>query len=474
MVNWWLYRKFVFALPLAVILLMGCTEQYNTKVHQKHYDDINNVRLASFSGLSTSQQPEQVQISEPNGVLTFNKALALALMNNPELKAFSLQVRVSQARQLQASLWPNPALGIEVEDVGGSGQRSGFDAAETTIQLSQLIELADKRTKRTRLASLEKELAGADYEAKRLDVLTEVTKAFIEVLAAQERLVLTEELLHLSEDVSDTVTKRVKAGKDSCFEKIKADVVLSDIKIQHQKAVQNLEFARKQLASTWAGKEPVFTSVAGRLDSNQLSPIPSIDELTDLTAHNPDITRWSLEIDQKKAALELEKARAVSDVTLNGGLRRFNKTDDNAIVFGVSIPLPISDRNQAGKLAAAYNLAIAREEQKVAHIRIQMELTKAYRVLFSAYNEAIELDRRVLPGAKKVFEVSKTGYNLGTLDYLHVLDAQRILFEAKARYIDALASYHIAKANVERLIGHSIDSEALSKSKDRKSNIEIW
>jgi cobalt-zinc-cadmium efflux system outer membrane protein len=468
MVNCWFYRKFVLILSLAVILMAGCTQRYKTKVYQKNYDDIDNVRLASFSELSTAQQPETVQISEPNGVLALNQALALALMNNPELKAFSLQIRISEARQLQASLWPNPALEVEVEDVGGTGQRSGFDAAETTIQLSQLIELADKRTKRTRLASLEKELAGSDYEAKRLDVFTEVTKAFIEVLAAQHRLELTEEHVELSEEVYETVRKRFKAGKDSRFEETKAAVTVSKIKIRHQKAVQNLEFSRKRLALQWAGNKPTFTSVAGRLDPNQLSEIPSIDRLTDLTVHNPDITRWFLEIEKQEAALELEKARAVSDVKVNGGLRRFNKTDDNAIVFGVSIPLPISDRNQAGKLAAAYNLARAREEQRAAQIRIRMELAKAYQALSSAHTEATELYMNVLPGAENVFEVSKKGYNSGQLDYLHVLDAQRILFEAKARYIDALASYHIAKADVERLIGRSIDSEALSKSEDRK------
>ncbi|MHC4691830.1 MAG: hypothetical protein ACYS67_03740, partial [Planctomycetota bacterium] len=61
--NWWLYRKFVLILSLAVILMAGCTQQYNTKVQQKNYDDIDNVRLATFSGLSSVQQPEQVQIS---------------------------------------------------------------------------------------------------------------------------------------------------------------------------------------------------------------------------------------------------------------------------------------------------------------------------------------------------------------------------------------------------------------------------
>ena len=125
------------------------------------------------------ETPDVQEISEPNGVITLRQSLALALMHNPELKAFSWDVRASQARQLQASLWPNPALEVEVEEVGGTGQRSGFDAAETTIQLSQLIELGDKRSKRTRLASLEKELAGSDYEDKRLDVFTEVAISFI-------------------------------------------------------------------------------------------------------------------------------------------------------------------------------------------------------------------------------------------------------------------------------------------------------
>ena len=410
------------------------------------------------------ENPDVPEISEPTGPITLGQALALALLHNPELKVFSWDVRVSEAKRLQASLLPNPKLGIEVEEVGGAGPRSDFDAAETTIQLSQLIELGNKRSKRTKLASMEKELAGWDYEAKRLDVFTEVAKAFTEVLAAQEGLELAQELLQVSEELLDTVTKRVDAGKDSPLEQTKAMVALSNIKIQRQKAIQYLEFVRKQLAATWTGTKPKFKNASGRLDS--LSDIPSIEELTDLIEQNPDIARWLLEIDKDKAALELEKAKAISDITLKGGLQRFNETDDNTIMFGILIPLPISDKNQAGKLQASYELARAREEQKAAYTRVQMKLAKSYQALSSAYTEATELDKNVLQGAESVFEASKTGYTQGKLDYLNVLDAQRTLFEAKARYLDALASYHIAKADVERLIGRSIDSENVSKSED--------
>jgi cobalt-zinc-cadmium efflux system outer membrane protein len=422
---------------------------------------------------STFQPPEKPvetieipDIVEPNSVITLRDALALALMHNPELKAFSWDVRVSEARKLQAGLWPNPELDVEMENVGGSGELSGFDGAQTTIQLSQLIELGGKIDKRVKVASLEKELSGLDYEAKRQDVFTEVTKAFIEVLTAQQRLALTKELLQLSEELVDTVAKRVDAGKDSPLEKTKAAVAHSNIKIQHRQAEGNLEFARKQLASTWAGQAPRFESAAGEL--NSLSPLPAIDQLTLLISQNPDMARWSLEVDKGRASLELEKARAISDIRLNGGLKRFSETDDNAFVFGISIPLPISDTNQGGRMEAAYTLSKVREEQRAARSEIQMELVQAYQALSNSHIEATELDKNILQGAKSVFEASRTGYREGKLDYLHVLDAQRTLFEVKTQYINTLGAFHSAKTDVERLIGSPIESINVSGNEDSK------
>ncbi|MCP4262103.1 MAG: TolC family protein [Planctomycetes bacterium] len=458
MLNRYLLLFILFALGVT-----GCMKQNNDVVLPK--------RQSLGKEFRTFEPPEKpaekqdiAEIFEPTGPITLRQTLALALLHNPELKAFSWDVRVSEARRLQASLWPNPKLMFGAMEVGGAGPRSGFDGAETAIQLSQLIELGDKRSKRTKLASMEQELAGWDYEAKRLDVFTETAKAFNEVLAAQEGFKLIEELLRISEDLVNTVTQRVDAGKDSPLEKAKAAVALSNVKIQQQQAIHHLKFTRKQLAATWAAKSPKFESVTGQLDL--LSPIPLAENLNELLEGNPDVARWSLEIDKNKAAVELEKAKAISDITLRGGVQRFNETNDNAIVFGISIPLPISDKNQAGKLRASYELARAREEKRAAYTKVQMELAKAYQALSSAYTEATELDKNILQGAEGVFEASKTGYMQGKLDYLNVLDAQRTLFEAKARYVDALASYHIAKADVERLTGRPIGSETISKSED--------
>ncbi len=130
------------------------------------------------------------------------------------------------------------------------------------------------------------------------------------------------------------------------------------------------------------------------------------------------------------------------------------------------MPLQIFDRNQGGKLQAAHNLARAGEEQRAVRTEIEMELVRAYQRLSNAHVEALELESNILQGAETVFEASKTAYVEGKLGYLNVLDAQRTFFEAKAQYIDALVLYHTAKADVERLIGRSIDSVTLSKSED--------
>jgi cobalt-zinc-cadmium efflux system outer membrane protein len=407
---------------------------------------------------SSKEPPASVkrtpEVGEPNGVITLRQALGLALMHNPELGAFSWEVRAAEARTLQASLLPNPEIEVEVEEVGGSGGRSGFDGAETTIQLGQLIELAGKPAKRKRVASLESELAAWDYEAMRLDVLTGVAFAFVQVLGMQERLALTEELVQLSEGVLGAVSQRVEAGKDSPVEKTRAQVALAAARIEWKQAQRRLVSARRQLAATWGSTSLVFEEVAGQLDAT--SPIPSERDLTGLVKQNPDLARWAEEIERRRASLELERANAVPDPTIFGGMRRFNEGDDTAVVFGLSIPMPVSNRNQGGILEAKYNLVKAEKQRDAVEANVYATLADAYEALSSAFVEVADIKKELLPGAQSAFEAAMQGYQGGKFDYLMVLDAQRTFFQTRARYIESLAAYHSARAYVERLIGQSL------------------
>jgi len=409
-----------------------------------------------------------VGMEEPAGILTLRQALSISLMKNPALAAFSWEMRAREAARLQASLLPNPELGIEMENLEGTGGMKGTDAMETTIQLSQLVELGGKRAKRERVAALERDLAGWDYETKRLDIFTGATIAFIDVLSAQEHLALAEEMERLAEQVHTTVSERVKAGKVSPIEEIKAEVALSTSRIEVERVKRSLKADRGKLAAYWGGKTPRFEKVEGELD--ELSPLPPFSQLADMVSRNPDIARWAVEMESRRAALKLSAAGRIPDMTVTGGYRRFKETDDNAFLVGVSFPLTIFNRNQGEIAEATHRLTKAEDEQKAVEIEAQTALGEAYQSLSAAYTEAIALKNKVLPGAQRAFDATSEGYRLGRFNFLDVLDAQRTLFEAKKQYLGSLEAYHTAVAEVERLIGMGLDKLAYAAKSKKKGD----
>ncbi|MBW8017255.1 MAG: TolC family protein, partial [Planctomycetes bacterium] len=242
-------------------------------------------------GLPVEATAQTRHFADPAGVINLQQALALALLENPDLKSFSWQVRADQAAQLQASLNPNPELSLLVEEFAGAGPMRRFEGAQTTLSVSQLIETGGKRQKRLRVATLVKEIAGWDYQAMRLAVFTDVTRAYTDVLSAQQTVELNSELLRLSEELVHTVSGRVKAGKDPPLDEAKAQIVLSNIKILHRQALNDLDFARSRLASLWAG-QPKFKKAAGTL--SMPDSIPFFDKITGYLDDNPEVARWAV------------------------------------------------------------------------------------------------------------------------------------------------------------------------------------
>ena len=400
------------------------------------------------------------------GELTMRQALALALLHNPDLSAFSWEVRAKEAEALQAGIRPNPELGVEMENFAGGGEFTGTDAAETTVTLSQLIELGGKRAKRRAAATLEADLAGWDFETRRLDVLTATAKAFVEVLSSQERLTQAEELGGLAERFFRTVSARVEAGKVSPVEQTRAQVPLAAARIAQDQARLALEAARKELVAQWGESTARFDRAVGSLE--KIGPVPSQEQLASLLVQNPDVARWETEEKQRGARLALERANAISDLTLFAGGRNLQASNDNAFVAGLSIPLPIFDRNQGGIAAARAARSKAREESRAARNEALARLAAGYRDLSAASIEATTLREQILPAAEESFEATTLGYQAGKFGFLEVLDAQRTLFEVKGQYVEALAAYHQARAEVERLIGAPLETDIMNNGQEKK------
>ena len=442
------HRKIEELLPTMALLLVFLSSCISTPV--VYQQPRETLRSHGFESLQISQQ-ERPEFQEPEGNLTLQDALSLTMAHNPELSVFSWEVRASKARTLQAGLRPNPEIEGEVENFAGSSTLGGFDEAESTISLSQLFELGDKRKKRLRVAELGQGLAEWDYQAKRLEVISRTSLAFIEVLAGQRRVELQTASLDLAREVLHTVSERADAGKSSSIETIRAQVVVSQGEISLGRARRSLEASRARLVTSWGRNAARFASAIGSFE--ETTDLPTLELLTARISANPDVFRWEVEIAERRARVELADAEATPDATVSGGARLLQGTDETAFVIGLSIPLPIHDRNQGRRREAAANLSRATEERRVAEIRVHSELIDAYQALLSSSQEVIALREEVLPAARSAYDGIRESYRQGKLTQLDVLDSQRTLFEVRDQYTRALTDYHRARTQVESIVG---------------------
>ncbi|NOY78319.1 MAG: TolC family protein [Calditrichaeota bacterium] len=388
--------------------------------------------------------------------LTLSRALSLALKHSPQLAVFSLEIRAREAAALQAALRPNPELNVEAENVAGSGLLSGFRSTETTVSIGQLIELAGKRQKRANAAVFERKLAEWDYKSKKLDVFARVVAAFNHVLAVQEQIKLDKEILALAEEFKTTIAHRVQAGRLSPAELSRAEVETANARIALQRGQKELTAAKLDLAATWGASQITFGQAVGSLD--QVTPLPDLDKLLQLTRQNPDLARWQTEKNRRRAVQALARAQAIPDPALSIGWRWFNERGDRAFVAGLSIPLPVFDRKQGAIQEAARRTEQAEWQERSSRIELHALLSSRYQMLAAARQSLKSLKDDIIPKAQQAFETINRGYRQGKFGFLDVLDARRTLFSSRKAYLKNLADYQQIRTQIERLIGQSLEN----------------
>ncbi|WP_431777321.1 TolC family protein [Ottowia caeni] len=160
---------------------------------------------------------------------------------------------------------------------------------------------------------------------------------------------------------------------------------------------------------------------------------------------------------------DLEQSKRVPDVTVSVGMQRSNEMQRNVLLFGVSVPLPVFDRNQGNLLEALKLEDKARDELQGATVRLHSEVAQARERLATIAVEIQSLQQDVLPGAKSAYDAATIGFENGKFNFLEVLDAQRTYFTAKSQYLKALGEAHRAAADVDRLLGGRIDPGQTTK-----------
>ncbi|MBQ1562064.1 TolC family protein [Caulobacter sp.] len=390
--------------------------------------------LALAAPVSTYAQP-----------LGLSEALSRAAKADPARPALRSRLNAAEAGVRQASVRPNPVVGVEVEDLTGTGSYSLVNRAQATVYYQQSHERGGKRAARAALARSDIAQVRLRDDVRVLDLLHDVELAWIEAVAAEAEVRLAADRLKLAERAQAEVSRRVRAARDPLFAGARADAQVAEARIALEETQARAANARRALAAFWGGAEV-------EVDPATLEDVAVADQV----AGPPSATDLALLEAQRGVAaakVRVEESKAIQDPTWRAGLRYLNDGGDVAAIVGGSIPLGRYDTNRgaidqarAAQTAADLDLIGAKAvfERKIAAVQAS---------LAQKAGEARRIETEIVPANARTVDLVRDGFNRGGFSYLDVIEAQKALIDARARRLAVLKSFQIDRAQLDRLTG---------------------
>ncbi len=370
-------------------------------------------------------------------------AIALAF-KQPALRASAHEVAAGEAAAAQAGLYPNPAL-----DYLREGQRAG--TRTTTVQITQPIELGGKRRARVAFAEGATALAKSELAARGRDLRADVIAAYATVLVGQERHALAQSLAALAGQSVEVAARRVLAGKVSPIDETRARLAAADATTELRQAAAELAIARVKLGALIGQSADVLVLAPGQ--AAQLPEPAPLPALLAKAGQAGAVLRARGQLALQEAQAGVERAARLPDLRLSIGSQRDEEAGRRQTVVGLSVPLPLFDRNQGRLTAALRRSDQARDELAAAETAVLAELTSTHTRYALARGEALSLQQDVIPNARTAHALTLKGFDYGKFSFLDVLDAQRTLFQVQARASAATLGAWRAWSDIERLVG---------------------
>ncbi len=392
--------------------------------------------------------------------LTLAEALDRTLERNPELLALGFGRQGVEGQLQQARLRPNPDLKVAVQDVLGTDAYRAVDSAETTVSLEWVLERG-VRERMIDSAQTGLEAFTAQVEVHRLDQAAETARAFVECLLLQARLRTRTESISLAEQTVGAVQRRVDATRAPQAELARAQAELARAEILEADVKRGLLAAYRALSAQWGQSQPDFATVAGAIGS--LPALEPFEQLIARVDQNPVLLRFASQQRLDQAELRLEEARSRPNWRVSGGLRRFEATDDQALVADLTVPLAWKNRNQGRIAEARANIARTSAEATATRVQIETSLFVLYEELKYDVDVAGRLTRDIIPRIETALDGTRRLYEAGGYSYLELALVQSQLLGARDELLSVTADAHTLVIEIERLTGVTLAPTAAGR-----------
>ncbi|HJQ34572.1 MAG TPA: TolC family protein [Pyrinomonadaceae bacterium] len=409
----------------------------------------------------SADEPSVAQYFDPAGGVSADEAVARALNANGELLAMRKEVEAARALVRQAGTRPNPRL-----DLSGA---KALNMPDNQIMVEGMLplELGGRRAARVRVAEREVELREATLAAREREVAAEVRAKFGEALSEVLKLGVTEELLTNSRRGYRLVVARVLEGRTAPLEQNQVLVEVNRLRSMREAGRGKVEVALLELRNVMGADPSEPLKLRGDFD-DLLDPLPAQDEATSRALDSrPELLAARAAEALAEARIEEARASGRADAEVRAGYQRMksgfmlNGVDEtgrlmpiestsNSVRVGVSITLPVRDKNLGMIESASAELEASKRRREFLELTVRREVASAY-AAYEAAARASEIYRVGVRGqAGQNLTVIRKTYELGSKTLLDYIAEQRRYVELENDYVDSILQTYLARVRVAR------------------------
>lgn len=384
--------------------------------------------------------------------ITLSKAIELGVLNNPSLKAARAKLGISDAQILQAGLLSNPNI---ISD-------NGFAEDTFRVGIEQTIELGNKRSRRIKLAKMQKDVVQQEIITTILDVRSKVRSSYIQTYNAQQKLIASREILETITNLEKIAKEREKKGNVENLDILQAEITVINAKNNIQSAKLELNEAFNSLSAN-IGKHLNRTIVLAPPDLmkefNISTPMVENDKTINILieyayANRPEIKVIEKNIEVQNQKLKLAHSNIVPDLKMSVGADFVTgDTKRNSTFIMGSLGMPIFNRQQGVIKEVKAQKLVYENDLDAIKIKIEQEVKNAFFGVITNAKSLNIYEKELIPHAKMIVKKSEINFKEGKSNILIPINSQEAYINTQYRYIQTLTQYEQSVSDLERAIG---------------------
>ena len=394
------------------------------------------------------------------GTLTLKEAEQRFLERNLSLIAERYNIDMAQAQVLQAKLFENPVISLE-QNVYNRLNGKYFDfgkEGEAVVEIEQVIHLAGQRNKQVRLEKINKEIAEYQFEEVMRTLRQELNEKFVEVYFLSKSIVIYEKEVNSLQVLLGGMKVQQEKGNISLMEISRLESMLFSLKKEKNERESDLLPTRGELNLLL--NLPEDTQVQLSLDEEVLQQLDlsqlSFADLKAIINERPDQKIARSTVNASRANLKLQKSMAFPEFSVKGNYDRVGNFINDYFAIGVSLSVPIFNRNQGNIKAARFSIQQAGVQQEYAANRADMELFTAY----TSLEKATQLYQSTNTDLERNFEKLITGVNenftrknISLLEFIDYYDSYK---ETCIQLYEIKKNVFLAMENLNTVVGQNV------------------